>query len=102
MTSGVPGGCLATDTCIMTTKMLTWQYHSSIWVGWTRFCGALLEGKDLHFLEEVSVGNHFELLQDQVDPKVNEERLVLLQSFSEEKEISLTAHVHVHVCVCVK
>ena len=51
---------------------------------------------NLHFLEEVSVGDHLQFLQDQVDPEVNEESFIFLQSFREQQKIALATRVWVN------
>lgn len=51
-----------------------------------------------HFLEEVSVDHHLQLLQDQVDTEVDEELLVSLEGFRQQPQVALTGDNTVLSC----
>ncbi len=44
----------------------------------------------VHFLEEVSIGDDFQLLQDEIYSTLNEERLVFLESVVQLQQVTGT------------
>lgn len=54
------------------------------------FTGRRCYAVNLHFFEEVPVGDDLELLQDKEDPTANEEGLMLGQSLVQQQQVPLT------------